>query len=157
LCNHLHDAHTCVFPGVVIEEPHFWHFSCVTNLTKPTILSNIAFKKFIITTTPVSSQESADMTLHLMMHSWISSSLGMSCGPIPLTAAWILVQNCGPRFHATPSTSPQWIQKISGNFCPCLFVCICQHLWHPLSTNRGTSKLFTSCHYAALTEGCDGA
>ena len=90
--------------------------------------------------------------------------LEMSCGAIPSIAAWFWVQNSEPRFH------PPW-QPVTGNthlhcsidatdsWCllPLSFLCICQHSWHPMSTDHGIAILFDNCHYPTFTKGYSGA
>jgi hypothetical protein len=38
-----------------------------------------------------------------------------------------------------------------------VFLCGCQHLWHPVTTAGGISKFFNACQYPAFTNGYGGA
>ena len=79
-------------------------------------------------------------------------------GMILLEAAWILVQNGGPRFHPCDSVQQKvltpivmLVQNINDDNLPCLFMCICQHMWHLTSPDLRIAKLFHHCHYTDFT------
>jgi hypothetical protein len=73
-------------------------------------------------------------------------SLGMLFGTTASAPAWIQVTTCDKATETLHLLYHNGV-KIRNNYFPGLSVCIYHHLWHPVGTNLGTTKLSNNYHY----------
>ena len=116
-----------------------------------------------MTVTPLSSQKAVAMNFLLQIHSYNFFFLGnamwhhFSDCHLHLGLNW-WTQVSSPVTNCSRKSSPLvscWCKSSMACF-PFLFVCICQYLWHRLTTDLRTAKLFSKCHDTVFMSGWGG-
>jgi len=88
----------CVWQGDVMEE-HFWNVSCGTNPTRESIQTSQCFNTAVEFTVSLQTSSQGLQPFFLLNAAPLILLRGLTCGALPLIAAWIMVQKAEPNFY----------------------------------------------------------